>query len=59
MARLLAFEATHPDITIQRPDYPAGAVMWSAHRDGIVLCAEHELRVLMDRLGWLLKRDPQ
>jgi hypothetical protein len=52
--RLQAFEATHSDVTIQRPDYLQGARLWSAHRDGVVLCAHDELRALLDHLDWLV-----
>jgi hypothetical protein len=53
--RLHAFEAAHPDITIQRPDYVRGARVWSAHRGRAVLCAYGELRALLDYLDWLLR----
>lgn len=52
---MLKFRKDHPEIEIRNPDYPAGAVMWSAHRDGVILCAEFELRVLLDRCEWLLR----
>jgi hypothetical protein len=52
--RLENFAADHPDITVLKPDYGNGALVWSAHRDGLVLCAEPDLKVLLDRLDWLL-----
>ncbi len=56
--RLWAFEADHPDIEIRKPDYASGARLWSAHRGGLVLCAGPELRVLLDKLDWLLSQQP-
>jgi len=58
VARLRGFEADHRDIEIRKPDYGSGAPLWSAHRGGLVLCAESELRVLLDKLNWLLSQQP-
>jgi hypothetical protein len=54
--RLRSFQAGHPDIEVRHPDYPRGALLWSAHRDGLVLCCESELKALLDRCEALLAR---
>lgn len=55
MVRLAGFREAHPDIEITAPDYGNGGRMWSAHRGGRVLCAEHELRDLLDDLDSLIR----
>lgn len=52
--RLRVFRACHPDITVKPPAKPGG--LWSAHRDGMVMVAERELRTLLDRLDWLVSQ---
>lgn len=49
--RLQQFRIDHPDITVMPP--ATFGSLWSAHRDGIVLCTERELSVLLDRLEWM------
>jgi hypothetical protein len=52
VVRLRMFRAEHPDIEITEPAQPNG--LWAARRAGLVLCCEHELSDLLDRLEWLL-----
>lgn len=52
---LRAFEQDHLDIEIRPPDYLSGARLWSAHRNGVVLCAEFELSSVFDSLASLLR----
>lgn len=54
VARLADFQGAHPDIRIDAPDYEHGGISWSAQRDGLILCVETELQVLLNHLDWLL-----
>ena len=49
--RLRRFETEHPGILIVSPD--SLDALWSAHRDGRVLCAEYRLGKLLDELETL------
>ena len=49
--RLEQYKQDHPDIEIRSPQ--RHSALWSAHRDGVVLCAEYHLEHLLDRLDWL------
>jgi hypothetical protein len=51
VVRLQAFRDKHPDITIT-PPAEIGS-LWAARRDGLVICAEYDLRTLLDRLTFL------
>lgn len=51
--RLHRFTSDHPDIEVRAPDYAAGALLWSARRDGVVLVAEYGLKALLDHLEQL------
>jgi hypothetical protein len=57
VARLERWTAEHPDVEIQAPDYASGAQLWTAHKGGIVVCCEYDLRVLLDRLDWLMAQE--
>jgi hypothetical protein len=53
VVRLQAWRANHPDVEIRPPDYSRGGYLWSAHRNGLVLACDRELKALLDRCDWL------
>jgi hypothetical protein len=57
VVRLKQWEAAHPDVAIQPPDYANGGQFWSARRGADVLCSEYELRALLDHLAWLIAQE--
>ena len=52
--RLAAFRDKHPDVTVTPPADLGG--VWAARRGGVVLCCEHDLGTLLDRLTWLAEQ---
>jgi hypothetical protein len=56
VVRLRKFREDHPDIEVRAPSYASDSQLWSAHRDGLTLSVQRELRGLLDKLEWILEQ---
>lgn len=57
--RMRRFQAAHPEVEIERPDYTAGQTWYYASYEGRRVASDTALRGLLDQLGRLFGEEGQ